>query len=955
VSRSASLAPRLVATVLLVLLAVGIPFLGMSYLALRSAAIDAMGGRLSALMSQSVGLMALNRAAVARDVAAVAHDRALVAAVRRGDAAVARALDSLRPRASNAHGLLWVDSTGQVRARAGAAGSWEGATSALAAQWRPVTGDSAVFTRVVGTTDTVAYAVVAALPGNAGTLVHWRSFNVQGSEILSRALGATLSVAWEDRLSGDWVDGAGRRLPSRHDAVTDTGASEIDVGGTTMVAAARPVPSTPWRVIYYTPRAPVIAPARHLLYRALGYGGLLVTIAMIVMVGLTRRALAPLGQLTAAAERVAAGDFAAPAPARERDDEIGRLTGAFTDMVTALRTMQDREAVHERRFRDLFFSVPLPMWVFDTESLEVLECNDLANAHYGYTREEFIGLDIRKLRRPEDVPRMFEAIRVTGPGISSAGLWTHLRKDGTEIRVEPVSHAIRYQGRNARIVVIHDVTERERLMDRERASERRLQELVSAAPLGITMSDPTGRLILCNRAFATMLGYADEADAMTASANRFWVDMRQRASLLARVAAEGQVRRAPATLRRKDGTVGEFEVTSQRVEGPDGPRVETFIEDVTELRRTERKIQQAAKMEAVGQLAAGVAHDFNNLLTVILGNAEVLAADLPASDPRRQALDEITAAGRSAATLARKLLIFSRQDVVAPSVIDVNARLRETARLLERALPATIALTLELDPAAGTVRMDAATLEQAIVNLVLNARDAMPEGGRVQIATLVLGTDTVVEVRDSGLGMDEATRARIFEPFFTTKPVGSGTGLGLASVYAIAASCGGHVDVESVPGQGSTFRLVLPRAGRAPDATEIAAEGTTLVAGHETVLVVEDQAAVRTMVASALARRGYRILEATDGEHALRVAGAHRAPIALVLSDIVMPHGGARPYADAMAAIHPESRILYMSGYSEDALVRMRVQTGAAHFIAKPFTGDALARKVRTVLDSQVA
>jgi PAS domain S-box-containing protein len=384
--------------------------------------------------------------------------------------------------------------------------------------------------------------------------------------------------------------------------------------------------------------------------------------------------------------------------------------------------------------------------------------------------------------------------------------------------------------------------------------------------------------------------------------------------------------------------------------------------DVTERRRLEEQFRQAQKMEAVGRLAGGVAHDFNNALTVITGYGHVVLGDLPADSPSRPHVAEMVKAGERAAALVRRLLAFSRKSVLADRVLDLNAVVAGLEGMLRRLLGEDVELATHLQPGPGFVRADPGQLEQALLNLAVNARDAMPRGGRltVEAREVELGGDQAggrpgryarLAVRDTGCGMTPEVKAHLFEPFFTTKGPGQGTGLGLAMVHGFVQQSGGHVEVESEPGAGTTFRLYLPRA-EGPAAAGRPHPGVPAARrGSETVLLAEDEAAVRTLGRHALRAAGYTVLEAAGGAEALRLAGGYLRPIHLLVTDLVMPGVGGRELAVRLAAVHPEARVLYVSGYTDDAVVRHGVREGQAPFLPKPFTPADLARKVREVLD----
>ena len=394
-------------------------------------------------------------------------------------------------------------------------------------------------------------------------------------------------------------------------------------------------------------------------------------------------------------------------------------------------------------------------------------------------------------------------------------------------------------------------------------------------------------------------------------------------------------------------------------------RAETGRLEAEVAKRTQQ-LFQAQKMEAVGLLAGGVAHDFNNLLTVISGRTELLLRKLPPGDPMARGLGLIEETAQRAASLTRQLLAFSRKQRLDRRIVSLNSVVTDMEKMLRPLIGEQISLVTELDPELGLVSADAAQLEQVILNLVVNARDAMPRGGRLVIRTANsqlddatgawrpgpdVGCHAVLSVSDTGVGMDQATQARIFEPFFTTKNPGQGTGLGLSTVYGIVQQHGGFVSVESAPGAGTTFKICLPHTGSAVDVTPTSETSPSRAAsarGTETVLVVEDEAELRTLTVEVLSQRGYAVLAAADGEAALRVAARHRGPLHLLLTDVVMPHLNGWELARQLTAVRPETRVLYMTGYDE-----ITAQGGVrdADVLQKPFTPDVLARRVRQALE----
>jgi PAS domain S-box-containing protein len=419
---------------------------------------------------------------------------------------------------------------------------------------------------------------------------------------------------------------------------------------------------------------------------------------------------------------------------------------------------------------------------------------------------------------------------------------------------------------------------------------------------------------------------------------------------------------------RMGGTVP-VEITTATLKGGEGQDlgVIVIVRDLTAVRALEAQLRHAQKMEAVGRLAGGVAHDFNNLLTVITGRSQLLLLKLPPESALRRDVELVEETAHRASALTRQLLAFSRKQIVQPRIVDLNEVVRGMETMLSRLIGEDIALTTRLDPTAGCVRADPAQLEQMVVNLAVNARDAMPLGGRLTLETsyvrldegfarqhvgLRSGPHVRLTVRDTGVGMDALIKAHLFEPFFTTKGPGKGTGLGLATVYGIVTQSGGAIRVESEPGQGATFTIDLPRVDAPADLAADPRIPSAAPHGSETVLLVEDELEVRGLARDILQQQGYTVLESADGDEALRVAREHVGPIHLLVTDVVMPLMGGRELADRLRAGRRETKVLYVSGYTDDAILHQGVSETGTAFLPKPFTASALTHKVRQVLDA---
>jgi len=503
-----------------------------------------------------------------------------------------------------------------------------------------------------------------------------------------------------------------------------------------------------------------------------------------------------------------------------------------------------------------------------------------------------------------------------------------------------------------------------------RATEASFATLVEHAPVGIYRSSPEGRFLSANAAVVRMLGYENAAQVLNLDMARdVYADAAERQRLVERdTYSDRQYDNVEATWKRRDGRLLTVQLSVRAVRNAAG-RVdyyETFVRDVTDQRRLQQQVLQSQKMEAVGRLAGGVAHDFNNLLTVITSYSDLVLEGLAPGDAKRDDLEQVRKAADGAAALTRQLLAFSRQQVVEPRVVSLNTVVEGLQQILRRVIGEDIELEITLAPDLGAVRADVGQLEQVLMNLTVNARDAMATGGRLTVETANAEHDpeyardheaaavrrfAMLAVTDTGCGMDEATKARIFEPFFTTKEPGKGTGLGLATVYGIVQQAGGFIWVYSEPGQGTSFKIYLPEVDATAERATAAAP-TPAPGGTETVLLAEDAGAVRAVAKQVLERQGYTVLEAPDGEAALRLAQRHRGVIHLLLTDVVMPRVGGRELAEQLARIRPDVKVLYVSGYTDDSVVRHGILESGTAYLQKPFSPESLARKVRDVLDA---
>jgi PAS domain S-box-containing protein len=502
-----------------------------------------------------------------------------------------------------------------------------------------------------------------------------------------------------------------------------------------------------------------------------------------------------------------------------------------------------------------------------------------------------------------------------------------------------------------------------------RRSEMNFRSLVTNAPYGICRCDSAGQLLDANPALLAMLGYSAAKELAGKHLGALYADTQQWFELADHLRAAAPFNGLIVEWMRKDASAIVVRVSGRAVSsGNRGKTFELFAEDVTERRALEQQLRQSQKMEAIGRLAGGIAHDFNNLLMVISGYSEFLLDRLGPEPSLRTPAQEIAGAAGRATSLTRQLLAFSRKQMLAPKILDLNGVVTENLKMLTRVIGEDIDLVMVPAAELGVVRADAGQIEQVIMNLAVNARDAMPSGGKLTIETsnvsvdeeharfhppLVPGNYVMLAISDTGAGMDAETQSRIFEPFFTTKGP-KGTGLGLSTVYGIVKQSGGYIWVYSEPSKGTTFKIYLPRVAELAQSAALGApsEAAVPVPGTETILLVEDEANLRYLARQFLEKQGYRVIDAADGAVAMQIAVAHEGVIHLLLTDVIMPGMNGRELAQRISEIRPNVKILYMSGYTENVIGRNGTLDAGVRLLQKPFTLRDLKTKVREVLDS---
>jgi two-component system cell cycle sensor histidine kinase/response regulator CckA len=598
--------------------------------------------------------------------------------------------------------------------------------------------------------------------------------------------------------------------------------------------------------------------------------------------------------------------------------------------------------------------------------------NPRAQTLFGWTAEQAVGRPLVELIIPERHRQAhcegLERFRATGEG-PILGRRVEIdarRRDGSELLVELCVTRLNDVPHPSCVAYLRDLSEHQRAESALRASERRFRALIEHSVEAIALFARDGTILYGSPNTTSVLGYElDDFVGRNAFELIHHEDHGAVAAQLAQALGRpGDAVEVAARVRHKSGRWRVLEgIFTNLLDDPNVRAIVNNYRDVTERKHLEEQLRQSQKMEAVGRLAGGIAHDFNNLLTAILGGAALLRRHCGPEDASVRHIDEIRKAGERAAALTAQLLAFSRKQMLVPRVLDLNALVANLGDMLRRLIGEHIELSTRLHPEPAWVRVDPGQMEQVLVNLVVNARDAMPEGGRLGVSIeprvvdgaegegLASGGYVRVIVSDTGVGMDLETLSHVFEPFFTTKEVGQGTGLGLATVYGILQQSGGSIFVDSVPGRGTTFRIYLPAVG-APEAPQATPSAPAALGGTETVLLVEDEEMVRDMTREMLELSGYRVLEAPNGAAAVEAARLHDGPIHLMLTDVVMPGMSGSELALRITAARPETKVLFASGYAADATVHRGagLEPGLA-FIAKPFSPEDLARKVREVLD----
>jgi PAS domain S-box-containing protein len=590
----------------------------------------------------------------------------------------------------------------------------------------------------------------------------------------------------------------------------------------------------------------------------------------------------------------------------------------------------------------------------------------------GYSPEELQASSSFEQIHPDDRERVKKAAEeAQRSGIGKTLEYRLRHKNGTWLVLESTSSVIRNaKGEPEKLVIVNrDITERKRAEEALRRSEAGFRSVVEDAPYGIYRTSLTGRFLQVNPALQKMLGYESTEELLGRDlANHIFRHAGEYQRLTELLAHTEEIKDLEMEWKRQDNTPITVRCSGRRINDENGIAAyfEVFAEDVTEKRVLEKQLRMAQKMEAIGRLSGGIAHDFNNLLGVIIGFSGVLKKKLDPVGALYEHALEIEKAGQRAASLTKQLLAFSRQQVLTPAVLSLNSLATDMEKMLPRLLGEDIEVSLTLDPELGNVKADQSQIEQVIMNLAVNARDAMPTGGKLRIQTSNVQLDqaytwnhpgskvgeyVLLAVTDTGMGMDAGTLTHIFEPFFTTKERGKGTGLGLATVYGVVKQSNGYIWVDSAPGKGASFQVYLPRHMGQAAVVERIVDSREKLRGSETILLVEDAEPLRKLAQTFLEAGGFRVLPAESGESALEVAARFGGTFDLLLTDVVMPGMNGRVLAEQLSPRQPGMKVLYMSGYTDSFVAGHGVLDPQTNLLHKPFTEEVLIRKVREVLD----
>lgn len=657
-----------------------------------------------------------------------------------------------------------------------------------------------------------------------------------------------------------------------------------------------------------------------------------------------------------------------------RFEELQRRAGELQETVLQRQRAEDELVVTQRRLQHTLASSPAAIYTLSVNGNDYAPLWISENIAWilGYTVEEALDPNWwRQCLHPDDLESASVDHRELLRNDRLVRDYRFMHKGGAYRWVRDEQRLLRdAQGEPSEIVGAWvDITDSKQAAEALSEANQTLQSLIQTSPLAIIAYDLEGNVRNWNSAAERIFGW-NTAEVIGQRnpivAEDKWEEFLNSIEITHR---SGTFTNLETTRCRKDGSVVEVSLSSAPlVDGKGNIHGSvTVIADITDRKQLEEQLRQSQKMEAIGRLAGGIAHDFNNLLTAIIGYSQLGLGRLHAEDPMRKELEEIEHAGQRAAALTGQLLAFSRRQVLQPKVLDLNVVVADIGKMLNRLIGEDVKLEMRLSPDLGSVKADRGQIDQILMNLAVNSRDAMPGGGKLTIETANIeldesyvsdhvdahsGDHVLLAISDNGGGIDKQTLSRIFEPFFTTKEQGKGTGLGLSTVYGIVKQSGGHIGVYSEPGVGTTFKVYLPRTENELDHKDRRMEEASNTRGTESILLVEDEASVRKLARTILQNNGYTVLDAASGDEAQQIAEEHEGLIQLMLTDVIMPGTSGRELAQIVADSRPEMKVLYMSGYTDDAIVHHGILDAETPFIQKPFTPGALLRKVRDVLNT---
>ena len=650
------------------------------------------------------------------------------------------------------------------------------------------------------------------------------------------------------------------------------------------------------------------------------------------------------------------------------EQKVRERTAALTAEVAERQRLNDELHSSEEKYRLMFESNPLPMWVFDCETLRFLTVNEAAVRHYGYSREEFLAMTIADIRPPQQVSLLLASLQKPSTDLQTDA-WTHRKKDGTLIEVEITSHELPFAGRPARLVLANDITERRRAEAALRRSEERFRRMFGTSPVAKCLGRFGDRITEMNEAFCALVGYS-RAELLGKAVDelQLWSDPEQRSKVRASLLAGEHIRNREIQLRRKSGEIRTVLVSIELLQFDSHPEQLATLVDITEQKALTAQLNRIQRLDSVGQLAGGIAHDMNNILAPIMMGAPLLRMNLPPAEVEHT-LATIEASAQRGAALVRQLTIFSRGVEGERRPLRVANVVSEVTRMAEQTFPKNIEITVQAVDHAWPVHGDTTQLLQVLLNLFVNARDAMPGGGQLTVTAenteldaqyTALNPDArpgkyvVVRVADTGMGIPHAIVDRIFDPFFTTKEVGKGTGLGLSNVLGIVKGHGGFVRVQSEPERGSSFEIYLPASPDAATSRPPIARSTAQLQGKgELILIIDDEEHIRTILRATLAQHNYRVLTAADGVEATAVF-AGSPEVSLVVTDLDMPVMDGINVARVLRQMNPELPFLISTGWTDRGGADTRREElrrlGIRHILVKPYTAEKLLEAVRDAL-----